>query len=78
MDWEDSVDKKLERIESAQLEVHARLMAVENSNSKIVELFEKLWDGFSQFKDSPMLRMFAGGIAKSKPKGVDANPTITG
>jgi len=68
MDWEETVDQKLARIESAQLEVHARLMAVENSNSKIVELFEKLWDGFSQFKDSPMLRMFAGGIANKKPK----------
>lgn len=66
MDWEDSVDKKLERIELAQMETHARLMALENSNNRIVELFEKLWDGFSQFKDSPMLRMFAGGIAKKK------------
>jgi len=78
VDWEDSVDNRLERIEMAQLETHARLMAIENSNGKIVELFEKLWDGFSQFKDSPMLRMFAGGIAKSKPKGIDANPTISG
>lgn len=78
MDWEETVDQKLERIEAAQLETTARLMAVENSNNRIVELFEKLWDGFSQFKDSPMLRMFAGGIAKSKPKGIDANPTITG
>jgi hypothetical protein len=52
-------------------------MAVENSNGRIVELFEKLWDGFSQFKDSPMLRMFAGGIA-GKKKSVDTNPTITG
>lgn len=66
MDWEETVDQKLERIEAAQLEVHARLMAVENSNSKIVELFEKLWDGFSQFKDSPMLRMFAGGMVKKR------------
>lgn len=76
MDWEETVDQKLERIEAAQLEVHARLMAVENSNSKIVELFEKLWEGFSQFKDSPMLRMFAGGIAKKK--GIDTNTTISG
>jgi hypothetical protein len=69
MEWEDSVDQKLERIESAQLETHARLMAIENSNGKIMELFEKLWEGFSQFKDSPMLRMFAGGMSKSsKPK----------
>lgn len=69
MDWEESVDQKLERIESAQLETHARLMAIENSNGKIMDLFEKLWEGFSQFKDSPMLRMLAGGMAKSsKPK----------
>ena len=68
MDWEDSVDKKFEQILSAQLETHARLMAIENSNGKIMDLFEKLWEGFSQFKDSPMLRMFAGGIAKPKPK----------
>lgn len=68
MDWEETVDQKLERIESAQLETHARLMALEHNTSEMRALFEKLWEGFSQFKDSPMLRMLAGGISKSKPK----------
>jgi hypothetical protein len=64
MTWESDTDAALQRIESAQLEVHARLMALEHSHARLVDLFEKLWEGFQLFKDSPMLRMLAGGIGK--------------
>lgn len=74
MDWEESTDKRLDSIIERLDDVDARLMAVDNSNGRIVELFEKLWEGFSQFKDSPMLRMLAGGISKNKSSSIQQGP----